>query len=334
MMLNKILSQSAYRWRLLIQMLFLGWCLFLGIQFSLFVRHFETFGAQPHYNRPPGVEGFLPIGALVSLKAWLVGGVVDHVHPAALVLFVTFLAMALLARKSFCSFLCPVGTLSEWGWKLGQRLFGRNFRIWRPLDLLLQSLKYLLLLFFVKIILIDMPLPAIKQFLASPYWAVADVKMLQFFTGMSLLSGGVILLLTILSLFYKNVWCRYLCPYGALLGLVSMFSPVRIRRNLQSCTDCGSCTKACPARIDVQHKVSVASPECTGCLTCVQSCPEPNTLQMSVGRTMLPGWSFVLLVVGLFATGVLVGMLSGHWESSLNYADYQRLISQVSRIGH
>ena len=333
-MRNSFFLQSPYRWRLVIQTLFLGWCIYLGIQFSLFVRHFETFGALPFYNRPPGVEAFLPIGALVSFKAWLVGGVLDPVHPAALVLFVTFLIMALFARKSFCSFICPVGTLSEWSWKLGQRLFGRNFRVWYPLDLLLRSLKYLLLLFFVKIILIDMPLPAVKQFLSGEYWAVADVKMLRFFTDISLLSGGIVLLLTLLSLIYKNAWCRYLCPYGALLGLLSMFSPVRVRRNLQSCTDCGSCSRVCPARIDVQNKVSVASAECTGCMTCVHNCPEPETLRMSVGTKMLPGWSFILLVMGLFAAGVLVGMLSGHWESSLGYADYQQLIRKMPRISH
>ena len=333
-MRNVFQPKSAYHWRLIIQLFFLGWSVFAGIQFSLFVRHFTTFGALPYYSRSPGVEGFLPIGALVSLKAWLLGGILDPVHPAALVLFVTFLAMALLARKSFCSFICPVGTISEWSWKLGQRLFGRNFRVWYPLDLLLRSLKYLLLIFFVKIILIDMPLPAIKYFLAGDYWAVADVKMLQFFTNMSLLSGGVILLLTLLSLVYKNAWCRYLCPYGALLGLLSMLSPMRVRRNIQSCTDCGSCSRVCPARIDVQHKLSVASAECTGCLTCVSNCPEQRTLQISVGRTMLPGWSFVLWVMGLFATGVLIGMLSGHWQSSLDYADYQRLIRLLPRISH
>lgn len=326
--------RSGYHMRLIIQTLFLGWCIFLGIQFSLFVRHFESSGALPYYSRPPGVEGFLPIGALMSLKAWLVGGLLDTVHPAALVLFVTFLAMAFLARKSFCSFLCPVGTVSEWSWKFGQKLFGRNFRVWYPLDLLLRSLKYMLLLFFIKIILIDMPLPAIRQFLNTSYWAMSDVKMLQFFTNMSLLSGGVIILLTLLSLVYKNAWCRYLCPYGALLGLLSMLSPVRIRRNLQSCTDCGTCSRVCPARIDVQVKRSVVSAECTGCLTCVQSCPEPETLQMSVGRRMLPGWSFVAWVLGLFAFGVLLGMLSGHWQTSLEYADYQQLFKELPRIRH
>ncbi len=333
-MLKNILSPSPFGGRLFIQTLFLGWSLFIGLQFSLFVRHFETSGAMPYYSRPAGVEGFLPIGALVSLKGWLLGGGLDPIHPAALVLFITFLAMALLARKSFCSFLCPVGSLSEWSWKLGKRLFGHNFRVWRPLDLLLQSLKYLLLVFFVKIILIDMPLPAIKQFLAGDYWAMADVKMLQFFTNASVLSGGIILLLTLLSLFYKNVWCRYLCPYGALLGLFSILSPVRIRRDSARCTACGNCGRACPSRIDVQNKLTVVSPECTGCMTCIQNCPESTTLQMSFGQKVLPGWSFVLLVTGLFASGVLTGMLSGHWETSLTYSDYQRLIPWLHQIGH
>ena len=93
-------------WRLAIQWLFLGWCLFLGVQFGLFVSHFENFGQTAYYPRPPGVEGFLPIGALISLKAFLFSGNLDPVHPAALVLLLTIFAMGLLAKKSFCSFLC------------------------------------------------------------------------------------------------------------------------------------------------------------------------------------------------------------------------------------
>ena len=90
--------QNASHWRQLIQWLFLGWCLFLGIQFALFVRHFESKGQLDYFSRPPGVEGFLPIGSLVSLKTWIFTGYFDTVHPAALVLFLTFLAMALLTR--------------------------------------------------------------------------------------------------------------------------------------------------------------------------------------------------------------------------------------------
>lgn len=321
-------------WRLLIQWVFLSWCIFLGVQFALFVRHFESFGQTAYYARPPGVEGFLPIGALVSLKAWLTGGYFDSVHPAALVLFITFLAMALLARKSFCSWLCPVGTLEEGLWKLGRKIFGRNFRIWTWLDYLLRVSKYALLLFFAKIVLLDMPGMALQGFLKAPYWAIADVKMLHFFTRMSLTSILIIVVLAVLSVAYQNFWCRYLCPYGALLGLLSFFSPLRIVRDTDRCTGCSACSRACPARIEVSQKQVVCSVECTGCLTCVDSCPETKTLAIGFWRKPLPNWSFALAVAMVFGGGVLLGMVSGHWETSLSYADFQRLIPMASRLGH
>jgi polyferredoxin len=331
MQLKQMMTKVTH-WRLLIQWLFLGWCIFLGVQFALFVRHFEALGQTAYYPRPPGVEGFLPIGALVGLKAWLTSGYFDPVHPAALVLFLTFLAMALFARKSFCGWLCPVGTLSEGLWKLGRKVFGRNFRIWRWLDLLLRVTRYALLLFFVKLVLVDMPTMALQGFLKAPYWAIADIKMLRFFTDISLTSALVILLLSVLSVIYQNFWCRYLCPYGALHGLFSFFSPLRVVRDQSSCTACGACSRACPARIDVQKKKYVCSVECTGCLTCVGSCPEPDTLNIGFWKRPLPGWTFALLVVGLFAGGVMTGMLSGHWQTSLTYDDYLRLVPLVDRF--
>jgi len=303
------------------------------VQFALFVRHFESFGQTAYYPRPPGVEGFLPIGALISLKAWVTSGYFDPIHPAALVLFVTFLAMALFARKSFCGWLCPVGTLSEGLWKLGRKIFGRNFRIWIWLDILLRFTKYALLLFFAKLVLLDMPVAALAGFLNSPYWKIADVRMLHFFTGMSPVSLAVIVLLALLSLPFQNFWCRYLCPYGALLGVFSLLSPLRIVRQESSCTDCGACSRACPARIDVQHKAQVCSQECTGCLTCVEHCPEPQTLSVGFWNRPLPSWGFALLVVLLFGGGFLIGLLSGHWQTSLNYADYQQLVPVAERMG-
>ncbi|TYO98883.1 4Fe-4S binding protein [Geothermobacter ehrlichii] len=322
--------------RPLVQWLFLAWCLFLGVQFSLFVHHYRSFGQTPDYWRPPGVEGFLPIGALVSLKHWLVNGEFDTVHPAALVLLLTFFAMALLAKKSFCSWLCPVGTLEEALWKLGRKLCGRNLVIWRWLDIPLRTLKYALLLFFFKLIIIDMPAAVLRGFLASPYWAVADVRMLDFFIRPSGLSLAIILGLAVLSVFYRNFWCRYLCPYGALLGLLSMLSPLKIRRSELHCIDCGACSRACPAQLPVQHRQVIRSPECTACLNCVSVCPQPGALavRLSFWQRSLPGWGFALVVLLLFAAGVSTGMLSGHWHSSLTPQDFQRLIPLADRFGH
>lgn len=322
-------------WRALVQWGFLACILFIGVEFGLFVRHFETAGASPLFLRSPGVEGFLPIGALASLKHWWLSGEINPVHPAALVLLVTFVAMSLLAQKSFCSWLCPVGTLSESFWKGGQRLFGRTFSVWRPLDILLRGLKYALLGFFVKILLIDMPGPAVAGFLKSPYWAISDVKMLHFFTGISLTAGFVIAVLTVLSLVYKNFWCRYLCPYGALLGLFALVGPMKIRRFEQACTGCRRCDRACPSALGPSVKSCIRSAECTGCLSCMDACPTAALgMAPPFWKKPLPRWVFPALVIAIYASGVLLGMATGHWETSLSYQDYQRLIPMAGRFGH
>lgn len=329
-------SQTLPRMRQLLQGLFLLWIIGIGIRFGLFVAAVEQGNPQPLFDRPPGVEGFLPIGALTSLKHWFVSGEIDPVHPAALVIFLAIVLMSLLAKKSFCSWICPVGTLSEVLHKLGARLLGRNFKVWRPLDLLLQGIKYLLLLFFVKIILLDMPGYAVAAFLDTPYWAVSDVKMLRFFTHISATAVTVLVVLAVLSLLYRNAWCRYLCPYGALLGIASLFSPFKIRRNVEACSDCRQCSQACPSGISVHAKTTVVSPECTGCLSCVAACPQREVLAMrpSFWRRPLPVWAFPVTAVSVFMLVVGIGMLSNHWQTVLTYDDYRQLLPMLPYLSH
>ncbi|NVN91002.1 MAG: 4Fe-4S binding protein [Desulfuromonadales bacterium] len=322
--------------RTLIQWCFFAWVVGIGIRFGIFVNAVESGAATSWVSRPPGVEGFLPIGALTSLKYWLLNGRIHPVHPAALVIFLAILLMSLLARKSFCSWLCPVGTLSEAAYTLGRKLFGRNFRIWSWLDITLRGVKYLLLLLFVKIILLDMSAEALAGFLDAPYWAISDVKMLHFFTRMSVGTMVVLAVLTFLSLLYRNFWCRYLCPYGALLGLISFTSPFKVRRDAVGCTGCQRCSAACPSSLAVHASRAVSSPECTGCLTCVAHCPERNVLAMQpcFRKRPVPVWLFPAVVVLTFSVGIGVGMVSGHWHSSLSYADYQQLIPLVPYLSH
>ncbi|STI86898.1 putative electron transport protein [Escherichia coli] len=116
---------------------------------------------------------------------------------------------------------------------------------------------------------------------ALPAWWM-DVKMLDFFRHMGTATLISVTVLLIASLFIRHAWCRYLCPYGALMGVVSLLSPFKIRRNAESCIDCGKCAKNCPSRIPVDKLIQVRTVECTGCMTCVESCPVASTLTFSL----------------------------------------------------
>jgi len=326
--MNHRILKILFTPRHLVQILFFLTSLFIGIQFALFVGHFESGGQSPVYIRPIGVEAFLPVGALASLKYWAFTGVIDPVHPAAPVLLLTILVISFVARKAFCSWICPIGTISELCGSIGRHLLGRNFRIWKWLDVLLRFGKYALLLFFVKLILLGMPVKAIEGLLNSPYWATSDIKMLHFFTGMSPTSAVVIISLAALSTVYQNFWCRYLCPYGAMIGIVAWLSPIKIRRQTKFCHGCTACSRSCPSRLTVHTCSEISSPECSACLTCIESCPEPETLNLSFwgGKKSIKQQAFALLLVSLMLLGIGSGILSGHWKTKLSYDDYQHLI--------
>jgi polyferredoxin len=324
-------SQSL---RGLFQLAFLLLNLGIGGQFYLFVRYYEAGGQGTLASRPPGVEGWLPIAALMNLKVLLATGEVPRLHPAGMFLLIAFLAMSWLARKSFCGWLCPVGTVSEYLWRLGRRTFGRNFRLPRRLDIGLRGLKYLLLGLFVYAVS-SMSVPAIRAFLEGPYGVLDDVKMLNFFRFLGVTGGLVLALLVVASVFIENFWCRYLCPYGALMGLAALASPLRIRRDTSLCIDCDKCTKACPSALPVAQLIAIRSAECTGCLQCVAACPVAGALAMTVpSRRRVPAWAIAALVAGLFLGICGYARWSGHWRTDLPQQVYFELIPRAAEFEH
>jgi polyferredoxin len=320
---------------------FLALNLWLGANFYFWVGQFENGVIDANLRRPPGVEGWLPIAGLMNLKYWLLSGQVPRVHPAAMFLLLTFLSMAFLFRKAFCSWLCPIGTISEYLWRAGKAVFKRNFTLPRWLDLPLRGFKYFLLGFFVWAIS-TMSLVGIRDFMQSPYGLIADVKMLNFFRHIG--EAGIIVLgvLVVASMFVPNFWCRFLCPYGALLGLTSWLSPARIRRNAETCIDCAKCAKACPSSLPVDKLVQIRSVECTGCLECVAVCPAQDALAMSLPKILsakskpasIPAWAMAAGIAVLFLGVAGFAKATGHWETPIPSSVYERLVPNADQAAH
>jgi polyferredoxin len=308
--------------------------IWIGVEFYRWVRFYETAGAAARVDRPAGVEGWLPIAALMNLKYWVLTWEVPEIHAAGMFLLVAFLAMSWLARKAFCSWLCPIGTLSEVLWEGGRAMFGGNIALPRWLDLPLRSLKYILFGLFAYVV-VSMSVGDLRAFLVSPYGLIADVKMLDFFRHMGRASAITIGVLLLLSLLVKNAWCRYLCPYGAMLGLVALVSPVRIRRTAPACTDCGKCAQACPSLLPVDRLASVRSAECTNCLLCITACPSSDALACSAGRRVtVPSWAVAAAVVVIFAVTVAAARATGHWDTLLPDDVLFHLIPRAATLAH
>lgn len=320
--------------RNIIQSLIAFFLVYAGWQFVRFVRYYDGL-SDVQVPRPQSVDGFLPINALIAAKNWVVNYDFDPIHPAGLVIFLAIIAVSTVFRKSFCSWICPIGTLSEGLWRLGNMIFGRNFTLPRFLDIGFRSIKYLILIFFLNAILVLMPREALYYFIRSPYVAVADVKMLKFFINLSTIAFTSIVFFALASVFIRNFWCRYLCPYGALLGITGLLSPFKVKRDVNLCDGCNTCYEACPNSVHVNKKVAVNSPECSSCLNCVNVCPQNALSYRSFGPVRIRTDKIVAAaVLALFFGLIFLAQVTGNWQSQISDETYKELIPQLEQLGH
>jgi polyferredoxin len=312
-----------------VQAAFTLFSIYAGYNFYMFYLWACGISRVTH-ARPPSVEAFLPISALVGLKRLILTGRWDMVHPAGLTVFLAIIAISFLLRKSFCGWICPVGFISNIAEKTG-RAFHLLFRLPAWVDIPLLSLKYLLLGFFCYLILWQMDMKQIELFLTSPYNMTADVRMLVFFLRPSTLSLAVMLFLLIISFFIRNFWCRYLCPYGALLGILAMASPFQVKRDPDICITCGKCEDICPASIKITQRSIIRTPECTGCTECISSCPVEQCLSLGTPfKRSVPAMLLPVLAISLFLLFWLVSLVTGHWHTQISPEMIKYFCSRMS----
>ncbi|MCD4733451.1 4Fe-4S binding protein [bacterium] len=318
------------RLRLIVQLISALFWLGLIVLYTLFAVSLEG-GTVEEAVRPTAIEGLTPhLGYLELLYAVRVGGGYG-IHLAALGFLVTFFALSLIIKKSFCSHLCPLGTLFDGLHWLGKKITrGKSLRLPAILDGPLRLVKYALLgVFLLQTTALTSEVLRLQIF--SPAAKLHDLVLFNFLANPAAWLIYALVSLLVASLFLPRLFCRYLCPYGALLGLASTISPVKVVRDPSRCSiSCHDCEGSCPAGIDVHNAETISSDQCNLCLRCLDSCPVPGALAVKVvGKRTLPGWLVTVAVVAITGIGVLLMLGSGSLRNRVPTEEYLERYSQI-----
>lgn len=228
------------------------------------------------------LHAICPFGGVVSIYEMLTtGGLVHKVQDSSWILMLLVFASAILFGAVFCGYICPFGTIQEWVGKLGKRIFPNRYNRFVPkkIDQILRYLRYVVLGLVVYQTAITVKL-VFQDY--DPYFALFN-----FFTNEVALTAYAILGITLAaSLFIERPWCKYACPYGAVLGLSNIIRVFQIRRKEETCISCGKCDDVCPMNIQVSQTTTVRSHQCIGCHQCTSEnqCPISDTVIIALGK--------------------------------------------------
>lgn len=263
----------------------------------------------------PGLNCYSCPGALLSCPIGSLQAVLGaRGFQVSLYVFGLVLLFGALLGRMVCGFLCPFGMVQEWlhripfPWKIRKDFRG---------DRALRRLKYAVLL----ILVIGLPMALKGGGTGSPAFCkyVCPAGTLEGGVPLVLLSGAApaapapgpfqalpgfadaaarpvyqtgwlfgwklaLLALTLLaSVLIYRPFCKYLCPLGAIYGLLNPVALYRLNMSEAACIHCGKCRRACQMALDPEHRRNEA--ECVRCGDCVDACP---TGALSMGFTPRP----------------------------------------------
>lgn len=228
------------------------------------------------------IHALCPFGGVESLYKFItVGTFVQKVRDSSFVLMALVFILAILFGPVFCGWVCPLGTAQEWVGRLGRKIFkAKRYNHFVPaqLDRVLRYARYGILVWVLYVTAVSGKL-LFQDY--DPYYALFN-----FWSGEVAVTALVILGLTLgLSLFVERPWCKYACPYGALLGLTNLFSIFKIRRVAATCRADGACSILCPMNIPVDTKTVIRDHQCISCMECTSEacCPVKETAVFSAG---------------------------------------------------
>ena len=272
-------------------------------------------------------EKYCPFGGIASSFSKLNQDTMScNMSETQLLLGLGLLLGAVFVGKLFCSYVCPIGTFTEWIGRLGDKLkIRREMPV--KLDRYMRVLKYLLLFVTVYLTMTTSELFC-KEF--DPYFASVNLFKNSDITLYFAITAFVITIAG--ALFYRLFWCKYLCPLGAVtnifmnvvgagaviiiyfianfagahlsivwlfgglvlagilneLGFMKSFMlPIpKIKRNTEKCSDCNLCDSKCPQGIKISQMPVVNHVDCNLCTDCVYHCPLKNVLTVNKKKNM------------------------------------------------
>jgi MauM/NapG family ferredoxin protein len=267
-----------------------------------------------------GATTFLPgdlffhLDPLAGLSAMLAEK--RFIAPMLLGLLTILLTLAL--GRIWCSWFCPLGSLLDWTslrrryrnalghpsqWRqakyltllaalLGALLGTLSLLILDPITILFRTLtsgivpglNWLVTLMETRLYRYDSLqgfLDGLDGFIRGTLLPVAEPYFIP-----SLALVVIFIGIVALNAIRPRFWCRYVCPLGGLLGLVSRVSFLRRTVDQQKCNSCRRCARECPVNaIDSERAYASDPAECTLCLKCVENCP---TQAIAVRKQMQP----------------------------------------------
>lgn len=280
-MSRKVRKKSSGRIRKGVQLFFLVLIAMIAINHTL-----AESGVEIPLVGAASLHAVCPFGGVVSIYQYAAAGTfVKKIHESSFILMIIVFALAVAFGPVFCGWICPFGTVQEWISKLGRKIFKRRHNTFIPtkIDRVLRYLRYVVLG-----LVIFMTARSGELLFANvdPYYALFN-----FWTGEVAISAFVVLAIVLTAaLFVERPFCKYACPYGAVLGLTNLFRLFGIKRNATTCINCKACDRACPMNIEVSTAGTVRDHQCISCLECSSetACPVAATVELRAGSMQPP----------------------------------------------
>lgn len=205
-------------------------------------------------------------------------------HPSNLVLAVGLLLGVVIAGGAFCGWVCPFGAVQDALDWVRRKLRLPTVRVPAKLDKILRYGRYVVLAG-----ILYATISTVTLWFADfdPYRTLFGLGWIfEFNLAEQWPAYAITIGVLIAAFFIPRLWCRYLCPLGAIVGLFQRISPLKIRRDKNLCIDCGRCNRACPMKLEIASKNAVNF-DCTACQKCTSVCPVPGALNVGLGELKL-----------------------------------------------